>query len=229
MKNNLFAACVVAAGLAIAGLFVYLGFSAYAAKDRAVVVKGLSTRDVQADYVVWPLNYNIQTNDLMSAHENINAVTETIKKFLLSKGFAEADLRRGNTTIEDNWANYYGSRLPENHYTVSTTLVVSTKDVERVISCQGSQTELMSKGIIVNSQDWNVDYQYNGLTELKPSMIEEATKNARAVAQKFADDAGCSLGSIRNASQGQFSVESDNFQPWIKHIRVVTTIGYYLD
>ena len=60
-------------------------------------------------------------------------------------------------------------------------------------------------------------------------MIEEATKNARAVAQKFADDASCRLGTIRRASQGQFSVESDNYQPWIKHVRVVTTVDYLLN
>ena len=93
---------------------------------------------------------------------------------------------------------------------------------------QGCQAELLAKGVILNSYSWNTDYQFNGLTELKPEMIEEATKNARSVAQKFADDAQCSLGSIRKASQGQFSVETDNNQPWIKHIRVVSTIDYYL-
>ena len=97
------------------------------------------------------------------------------------------------------------------------------------MASQGCQSELLGRGIIVNSQDWNLDYQFNGLTELKPQMIEEATKNARTVAQKFADDANCSLGSIRSAYQGQFSVESDQYQPWIKHVRVVTTIDYYLN
>lgn len=87
----------------------------------------------------------------------------------------------------------------------------------------------MGQGIIVVANEWSLDYQYNGLNNLKPSMIEEATKNARAVAQKFADDADCSLGSIRTANQGQFSIESDQYQPWMKHVRVVTTVEYLLD
>ena len=229
MKNNLWAACVVAIGLSVAGLFIWLGFRSYAAKDRAVVVKGLSTRDVQADYAVWPLTFGVHSNDLPAAYKELNSVTETVRRFLTDKGFAEADLRIGNTTVTDVWNNYYGDRRPDYRYSVERTLVVSTKDVERVVASQGCQSELMSHGIIVNSQDWNLDYRFNGLTELKPQMIEEATKNARAVAQKFADDANCSLGSIRNANQGQFSVESDPYQPWIKHVRVVTTIGYYLN
>ena len=59
-------------------------------------------------------------------------------------------------------------------------------------------------------------------------MVQEATQNARAVAQKFAEDAQCRLGSIQQANQGQFTIESDSYQPWIKHVRVVTTVSYYL-
>ena len=58
---------------------------------------------------------------------------------------------------------------------------------------------------------------------------EEATKNARAAAEKFAKDSDSSLGKIRNASQGQFSIsDRDANTPYIKSIRVVTTVNYYL-
>ena len=93
----------------------------------------------------------------------------------------------------------------------------------------GKESSLLKEGIIVESGEWSVDYQFNGLAELKPQMIEEATRNARAVAQKFADDAQCSLGSIRRANQGQFSIEDDQYQPWVKHVRVVTTLDYFLE
>ena len=152
-----------------------------------------------------------------------------MKRHLLSLGFEESDIRQGSITVEDNWSSYYGDRRPEFHYTLNTSLIVSTEKVQLVVASQGKESELLKEGIIVTSNRWNLDYQFNGLPELKPSMIEEATQNARAVAQKFADDAQCSLGSIRRASQGQFSIESDEYQPWVKHIRVVTTVDYFLD
>ncbi len=228
MKNQLSAACVVAIGLAVAGFFVFLGFKQNAERDRVVVVKGLAVRDVQADYAVWPLTYSVQGNHLPKMYQELNATTAAIKRFLIGKGFQEDDLKQGSPTVTDNWQNYYVERRPDARYKVEASLVVSTHDVERVVACQGSQSELLTQGIVVNTQDWNLDYQFNGLTALKPSMIEEATKNARTVAEKFAADADCSLGSIRNANQGQFSIESDAYQPWVKHVRVVTTIGYYL-
>ena len=229
MKNNMIAGALIALGLCLGGLFIYSGISKYAAKDRAVSVKGLSTREVEADHAVWPLSYGWNGNDLPALYAQLERVTERVQKHLLSLGFEPEDFRQGSISVSDNWSDYYGNHRPEYHYTLNTSLIVSTDKVKKVVESQGKEAELLKEGIIVKTERWKLDYQFNGLPELKPLMIEEATKNARAVAQKFADDAHCRLGSIRRASQGQFSIESDEYQPWMKRVRVVTTVDYYLD
>ena len=229
MKNNLIAGALIAFGLFFGGLFIYSGISKFAAKDRAVSVKGLSTREVEADYAVWPLSYGWNGNDLPVLYDQLERVTARVKKHLMALGFEESDIRQGSISVSDNWSDYYGNHRPEYKYTLTTSLIVSTNKVPLVVASQGKEAELLKEGIIVKSEKWNLDYQFNGLPELKPSMIEEATQNARAVAQKFADDAQCSLGSIRRANQGQFSIESDEYQPWVKHVRVVTTVDYFLN
>lgn len=228
MKNNIFAGALIALGLCLGGCFIYLGINKFANKDRVVTVKGLSTREVEADYAVWPLSYGWNGNDLPALYEKVEQVTARVKSHLLALGFEESDIRQGSYTVTNNWENYYNTR-PEFKYTLNTSLIVSTDKVQLVVASQGKESELLKEGIIVKSEKWNLDYQYNGLPELKPSMIEEATQNARAVAQKFADDAQCSLGSIRKANQGQFSIESDEYQPWMKRVRVVTTVDYFLE
>ena len=61
-------------------------------------------------------------------------------------------------------------------------------------------------------------------------MIAEATKNAREAANKFAEDSESKLGKIKSAYQGQFSIEDrDNYTPYIKTVRVVTTLTYFLE
>ena len=228
MKNNIWAGALIALGLLFGGFYIYLCISKIASKDRAVSVKGLSTREVKADYAVWPLSFAWSGNDLPALYEKVEQVTARVKKHLLALGFEEADIRQGSISVNNNWDSYYGNR-PEFKYTLSTSLIVSTDKVDLVVASQGKEASLLKEGIIVKTETWNLDYQFNGLPELKPSMIEEATQNGRAVAQKFAEDAKCSLGSIRRASQGQFSVESDQYQPWVKHVRVVTTVDYFLD
>lgn len=227
MKNALSAA-LIAVGIALSGLFIFIGINHLANRDRVVSVKGLSTREVKADYVVWPFSFGYMGNNLQSVYSDVENMHQVVRKFLISKGFKDEEIKRGNTSVYDKWASYYGER-PEYHYSISSSVIISTTNVDLVIANQGCQTELLSRGYIINSDQWSIDYQFNGLNELKPEMIEEATKNARNVAQKFADDSGSRLGGIRHAYQGQFSIEEDQYQPWMKHVRVVTTVDYSLN
>jgi len=227
MEKRFVSALLIAVGIAVSGLFIYLGIHEMASRDRIVAVKGLSERTVKADHVVWPLTFSVSGNDLVALYAQLNQLERQVQQFFLGKGFAKKDMSLGNVSVNDNWENYYEHR-PEYRYTISSSLIISTDDVDRVVSNQGCQAELLKQGLIINSSQWSTKYQYNGLSELKPEMIEEATKNARVVAQKFADDAQCSLGSISYANQGQFSISEDDNQPWIMHVRVVTTVNYYL-
>ena len=93
------------------------------------------------------------------------------------------------------------------------------------------QLDLLNKGItIVNNYYSQPSFTFNGLNDIKPEMIETATKNARAVALKFAEDSGSKLGKIKSASQGTFSInERDSNTPYMKQVRIVTYVDYYLN
>ena len=83
--------------------------------------------------------------------------------------------------------------------------------------------------VSVGGENGGVQYLFDDLNAIKPAMIEEATRNARESAQKFAADSKSTLGKIRRANQGQFSIsDRDASTPHIKRVRVVSTIEYYL-
>ena len=131
MKSNLLAGALIAVGLCLGGLFIYLGISKIASKDRAVSVKGLSTREVKADYAVWPLSFAWSGNDLPALYEKVEQVTARVKKHLLALGFEDADIRQGSISVNNNWDSYYGNR-PEFKYTLSTSLIVSPQKMLQV-------------------------------------------------------------------------------------------------
>jgi hypothetical protein len=92
--------------------------------------------------------------------------------------------------------------------------------------------ELISRGILLGSKNtWRpIEYIFTGLNNLKPSMIEEATRNAREVAEKFARDSNSEVGEIRVARQGLFTInDRDENTPQIKIVRVVSTIEFQLE
>ena len=92
-------------------------------------------------------------------------------------------------------------------------------------------SELGKQGIVFSGggYQYQTEYIFTRLNEVKPEMIEEATRKAREVAEKFASDSQSKLGKIKKASQGQFSiVERDKNNPHIKKVRVESTVQYYL-
>jgi hypothetical protein len=103
--------------------------------------------------------------------------------------------------------------------------------VDTVLKLRPKEAELLKKGIVSGGNSWEtpVEFKYEGLNDIKPEMIEEATRNARETAQKFAKDSDSRLGKIKTASQGTFTIENrDSNTPHIKKVRVVTSVTYYL-
>lgn len=92
-------------------------------------------------------------------------------------------------------------------------------------------SELGKEGIVFTGGNYGSqpEYLFTRLNDVKPEMIEEATRKAREVAEKFATDSESKLGKIKRASQGQFSISTrDRNNPHIKKVRVVSTVEYYL-
>ena len=85
----------------------------------------------------------------------------------------------------------------------------------------------------------SASYTFTKLNALKPQMIAEATKNARRGAEEFAQDSGTSVGRIKTASQGYFSVgprdgdecencNSNGSNSPFQKVRDVTSVDYEL-
>ena len=233
MKNNiLLPALLLAAGMIIAGYFIGNMHKTGKEYDRYVQVKGLSEREVQADLAVWPINAVLTGNDLKILKNSIENQNDQVYQFFLEQGFNDEELTRGMVNITDARSNLYNNNQYTGfRYLSKSEFTVRTKDIKKLQNALSESLNLMSKGIVLGSKnEWRpIEYIFTGLNELKPSMIEEATTNARQVAEKFARDSDSKVGPIRVARQGQFSInDRDQNTPEIKIIRVVSTIDYQL-
>lgn len=228
VQQNLIAGVCVAIGIASVGISVKAGIDHFVDRDRVVTVKGLAERNVQADYVIWPVTFRVTGNDLSALYEKAQTQSEEIRNFLISQGIKAQDISQGTPSVQDLHADFYGNNLPPERYRMEMAVSVATTDVDTVLKAMVNQSELIQKGVLF-TQNYRTQFSFNGLNSIKPEMVEEATKNARSTAQKFAEDSDSELGKIRRASQGQFSIyDRDSNTPYIKRVRVVTTVEYYL-
>ena len=228
---------------ALLGVFIFLGLSVlgymlgnaaieYKLYDRSVTVKGLSEREYPADIVIWPIQFSVADNDLGNLYSDIDAKTRSIRTFLEKNDIDPDEITVASPAITDKSAQQYGGNgRAEFRYTATQTVTVYSKNIEAARAVMGSLSQLGKKGIVftANNYEAQTEYIFTRLNEVKPEMVEEATREAREVAQKFATDSQSALGKIKRASQGQFSINArDKNNPHIKRIRVVSTVEYYL-
>ena len=230
-KGRFFSGLFVMIGLVILGLMMPRAVEKYRSYDRTVNVKGLCEREVMADKVIWPVVYRVMANDIQSVYDQTDRNNAEIVGFLKSGGIDASEITVSVPEISDKYATEYGSNDRAYRYIAKNVVTVCTSDVEKVMELMSRQSELLKKGIVSGGNDWEnqVEFKYEGLNGIKPEMIEEATKNAREAAEKFAKDSDSRLGKIRTANQGTFTIESrDSNTPYIKRVRVVTSVTYYL-
>lgn len=156
-----------------------------------------------------------------------------IMSFFLNQGFTEKELNRGTTNINDSRAFLYGSNNQnlEFRHIANSDFAVRTIDIERLQKALTNSLDLISKGILISSKNtWKpIQYSFSGLNKLKTSMIEEATKNAGEVAEKFVWDSNSKVSKIKSANQWVFSItDLDPNTSYIKIARAVSTIEYQL-
>lgn len=235
-KNNILPALLLG-GFLCAGL-VYVGQTASTAllqmkaMERTVTVKGLAEKEVKANVAIWPINFTEVDNNLPKLYETVQQKTDRVVAFLKEQGFSDSEITISLPSIEDRQAQGYVDPNVRYRYSAKVNLSVYTPQIDLMLNTRKQMISLVKEGIAIASQEYDnrTEFLFTDLNSVKPVMVQEATQNAREVAEKFAKDSDSRLGKIKTASQGQFTIsDRDNSTPYVKQIRIVSTLTYYLN
>ncbi|HVO58383.1 MAG TPA: SIMPL domain-containing protein [Dongiaceae bacterium] len=244
--NTTLLGVLIALGLILGGWALGAQIKATRLSDRYVTVKGLVERTVKSDLAIWTLSYKEAGDDLTALHAKTEANKTAILAFLDQQGIQSSEIELGMVRVVDTQANEYGGNRAPHRYIVEQAVTVRTTRVDKVSAAAQKTIQLLQKGIVLNSNPGQQGpaYKFTGLNAIKPDMITEATRNARAAADRFASDSGSKVGSIRQANQGVFTIlpadqGSDTGEggegayaadsSLMKTIRIVTSVQYYLE
>lgn len=232
MMQKLVGSVVLALGIAAAGYQVGDGIKFFKRFERTIEVKGLAERVVKSTGATWKIEYVVSVDSVAQLNSEVGRIQGEIKKFLLAKGFDEADIQRTPVAIRDNMADPYIQKKELTRYSGRGSFVVGTKKVDLVTRGAEQTDELLKAGVLLEQS--NISYYFDELNAIKPEMLKEATAAAREAAASFATHSHSSLGKIKSASQGLFTIsapfaELDGGASLMKKVRVVTQIAYFIE
>ena len=250
LRGNVVLGVLLMLGLIGGGWVLGAQIKAMKLSDRYVTVKGLVERTVKSDTATWPVSFKEAGNDLPAVFAKSEADKEAVRSFFAAQGFQTEELSEGQIQVTDKQANEYGNPGQQgSRFIVQQTVTLRSGDVDKVARAGAKTTDLVKAGVIVASTNGQggIVYKFTALNALKPDMITEATRNARASADRFAADSSSQVGSIRSANQGVFSItaadagsggggeeagggggEQGADASIMKRVRVVSTVDYYL-
>jgi len=230
----LIAAGILGLSIIVGGYLLGDGLRRARMADRSVTVRGLAEQNVVADLATWNITFTAQGTELGPVQAEIDRDARSISEFFRAAGFAADAVTDSGGSVNQ----YYDSNRGENNVTINRRVQLRTTDVARARRAHARQFELIRNGVAIQEGS-GMQYVYTGLNSIKPRMIAAATRDARAGAERFAEDSGTEVGGIRSATQGYFSIgPRDGDDPEETYggrdspnqkVRVVTTIEFYLD
>ncbi|MEQ5815821.1 SIMPL domain-containing protein [Marinobacter sp. NFXS11] len=234
---KLFASVILGVSAIISAALIGNGLTDLRTGDRYVTVKGVAEREVNAGLALWPIRFVATGASLSEAQERARSSRDAIMAFLKLQAIDQNAVELQRLDVTDTRANPYQPNNGEQKFIISQTLMVRSTDIDRIRQAAQGVSELVDSGVVLSS-DYGPSgptYVFNGLNDIKPEMIAEATASAREAADQFAQDAKAELGGLRRANQGVFQILARDQAPGImeqqqpvKTVRVVSTVEYYL-
>lgn len=238
----LVASLLLAVAIGAAGFLVGKGMTRFKSDLRTVTVKGLVERDVASDQAVWTLSFRRATVGLEEGHSQVAADREAVTRFLEARGFTREEVEvQPAGTVDRHAQDHGGNAPPRLRYLVSGGVTVRSARVDLVRASAAATDTLLKQGVVLETQEGRANPRYvlARFNDLRPQLLADATKNARAIAQQFAADSGARVGAIQSANQGHIQIfgsdgndESGGWAPTstpVKRIRVVSTFEFRLD
>lgn len=202
-------------GIAAIVCAVILG-RAYTYKYRVqetVVVTGLGETEFSSDLIVWRGTLTAESPVAATGYRELETGKAKVLEFLASKGIPEeavvfdfVNVNKQYTPVYNANGNWAGQRF--SGYELRQGFTIESNDVDKVESVVREMSSLIAQGISIEANA--PAYYYTKLDDVKLSLIERASADARARAEKIAAHAGTKIGAVVSARMGVFQITGAN-------------------
>lgn len=183
------------------------------ASGNGITVTGSASCDFESDLIVWRGSFSAYGATPKSAYQSIKNDADVIKNYLLDNGISESELAFSSVSISQGWITEYndeGERIGEylDGYDLYQSITVTSEDIDKVDAVSRDITKLIESNIEFESD--SPEYYYTQLDELKLSLIEQATENARTRAELIANGTNAKTTRLLSANLGVFQITAQN-------------------
>ncbi len=212
MKTNLkyfiIGVAIIASAWLLARAYMYKYHT-----QETVVVTGLGETEFVSDLIVWNGYISAESQNVETGYAQLEKSKQKVSDYISSKGIAPESVvfqfvnaNKQYEPIYNTDGNWVGQRFAG--YQLTQAFTVESTDVEAVENISREISSLIAQGVSIEA--FQPDYYYTKLDDVKLSLIEKASADARDRAEKITDNAGAKLGRVMSARMGVFQITGAN-------------------
>jgi hypothetical protein len=200
---------LIALGTVIMGLIIGNAYKYKFRSAETITVTGLAEKEFSSDKVVWSGDYSRKALDLKNAYATLKQDEQKIRQYLQGKGVTDKEMVFSSVGIDKQFDNQYdanGRMIGSvfTGYNLRQTVTVESQDIAKIEKISREVTELIESNIEFNSS--TPSYFYSKLSDLKLSLLANASEDARKRAETIAKNTGGKLGKVKKANMGVFQI-----------------------
>ena len=212
LKQN-FTALIIGISVICTALIISGAYKYKFKGEETITVTGLAEKSFTSNLIVWKGDYSRKMPDLKSAYSLLKGDEIAVSNYLKSKGIKPSELKISSVEITKDFIRQNDERgllvsSKFDGYVLKQNIVIQSTDIDKVENVSREITELIEKGIEMNSLP--PSYYYTNLSELKIGLLAKASADAKLRAETIAKNSGSQLGSIRKANMGLFQITGDH-------------------
>lgn len=206
-KSNIIVATILSLGFVIAAIFFSDAVKSFRKQNKSIDVTGMAEYNFTSDLIVWEATFSETSMNMKDAYAALKKDQDEVKAYLKENKvpeecitFSSVDIQPKNEQIwtRDHYETYFRG------YSLTQTVTISSTEVDHIEKVSREVTELIDKGI--NIQSMAPRYYYTKLNDLKIKLLEEASQNAYNRAEVIANGSKSKLGELLDSQSGVFQI-----------------------
>lgn len=176
-----------------------------ALSGNTIAVTGSAYEIIKSDSGSLSFNINVKRVNKNEAYNAIQGQIKIVEKYLADKKITKIERKTINGYYNykrDEKTGAY-TNIPES-YNLTQPITISSNNVDLIKEISNDITGLISQGIDINV--YNVSYNYSKLPELKVSLLEKASVDAKARATSMLKATHNSVGNIQSVRMGVYQI-----------------------
>lgn len=190
--------------LVVIGILIGVKTVITAFSGNTISVTGSAYEIVKSDSGALSFNINVKRVNKNEAYNALKSQVKLVEKYLVDKKIDKIELKTIN-----GYYNYkrddkgIHTNVPES-YSLSQPITISSENVDLIKEISNDITGLIAQGVDINV--FNVAYNYSKLPELKITLLEKASLDAKARAESMLKATHNKVGKINSVKMGVYQI-----------------------